>query len=1060
MLGSSNLSIRHKLTFIVLITCTAAILLACLIFAVYDILSFEHSLKGELSTVADISASNSTAALTFGDAEAARETLASLSAQKHIVEACVYQKNGSVLAHYVRGDRQGNAAFPKAESDREKIRGGYILLFRTISLNGEPVGTIYLKSDLGELRFRAKRFAEIFVVVIFLSLATAYLLASNLQHAISEPILDLARAAFTVSLHKDYSIRATKRSKDEIGFLFDRFNEMMGQIQRREQALQQARANLELRVDERTKELQKEVRDRTRAEDALRVSEERFRLAIEESPIGIALVDQEFRFIKANRALSRMLGYGEEELTALTFLRVTHPDEVQTILEHAGLHFRGSAPSDRLEARFIAKNGEILWIDLSVSPVRDSDGRLLYGLAIMENITERRQAQEALVKAKEAAEAASRAKSEFLANMSHEIRTPMNGIIGMTDLALDTDLNPEQREYLAMVKTSAHSLLLVLNDILDFSKIEAGKLDLEPIDFALRKSLGETLKALGLRAHQKGLELTWRVSADIPDNLVGDVGRLRQVVVNLVGNALKFTDKGEVGVEVEQEGRSSEMTVLHFRVRDTGIGISPEKQKLIFEPFTQEDSSITRKYGGTGLGLGISARLIDMMGGRIWVESERGRGSTFHFTVQVGVSTKSENEKHRRGSALRQQCVLVVDDNETNRRILIEMLEHMGFQAEVAAGFEDALAVLKETRAGRKAIALLITDLQMPDKDGISLIREVRALPEYRTLPVLILSSTGKLGSKLLRELGVTANLMKPVQASELHEAVVVALSRSADGCLMEEMQAHPKASEAATIEPPLTVLLAEDNSVNCVLAKHLLEKYGHAVLVAENGIEAVAAVERENGRIDVVLMDIQMPEMDGFTAIRTIREKEGGSERHLPIIALTAHAMKGDREKCLEAGADDHITKPLHAPDLLAALDRVRKQTTHVARPLPLTENVAQPVANGFDPEAALERMDGDRDLLEEVALLFADDWHKTEVSLEMSLESGDLRAAERLAHGLKGASANLGARRVSESAQELERLTRERRHEEARRHWKTLKTEAARLVAEIGSLFRKVPS
>jgi len=1058
MFGASNLSIRHKLTLIVFITCGVAILLACLIFAVDDIVSSQASLKNELVTVAEITGSNTTAALTFGDAAAAQEILASLSAQKHIVEACVYKKDGSILARYVRGDQERDA-FPKVESDREEIRSSHIVLFREIKLDGEPIGTIYLKSDLGALRSRVARFAGIFVVVIFVSLATAYLLSSSLQRGISEPILDLARAAFTVSLHKDYSIRATKRSRDEIGFLFDRFNEMMSQIQLREQALQQARTELELRVDERTKELQREVRDRTRAEEALRASEERFRLAIEESPIGIALIDREFRFIKVNRALCRMLGFSEEELTALTFPGVMHPQEIQTTIERAESHFRGNAPPDKLETRFLAKNGAILWIDLSVSPVRDSEGRLLYGLAVMGNITERRQAQEALVQAKEAAEAASRAKSEFLANMSHEIRTPMNGIIGMTELALDTELTPEQREYLSMVKSSAHSLLVVLNDILDFSKIEAGKLDLEPMNFALRQSVGDTLKALGFRAHQKGLELTWRVAKDIPDDLVGDVGRLRQVVVNLVGNALKFTEKGEVGVQVEQEDQSPGGAVLHFRVWDTGIGISPDKQRLIFEPFTQGDSSTTRKYGGTGLGLGISARLIQMMGGKIWVESELGRGSAFHFTVRVGVSgRKKSEEQHPQDLALRGQRILIVDDNETNRRILVEMLGHMGLRPEAATGFEDALVILRTARTERDRISLMITDMQMPGKDGIALIAAVRTVPEYRALPVLILSSTATPGVERLRELGVAAHLLKPVQPSELRGAILAAVSRPADARSVGKSPG--KGSEPPPTQQGLAVLLAEDNAVNALLTKRLLEKYGHTVFTAENGVEAIAALEREKNRIDVILMDIQMPEMDGLTAIRTIRASEQESGHRVPIIALTAHAMKGDREKCLDAGADDYITKPPHTPDLLAALERVYKRKAKIAYSAPSREPANQPASHCFDLTAALERMDGDRGLLEEVGRLFAEEWPKTKASLESSLENRDLRASERLAHGLKGALAHLGARKVSESAFQLERLTRAGSYEEARNQWDALKNEAEQLVNEIESLFGKVPS
>jgi two-component system, sensor histidine kinase and response regulator len=1197
MFGGSETSIRRKLTLIVFVTCGAAILLACSIFALWDMFSFQASLKNQLLTVAEITGSNTTAALTFGDSEAARQTLASLSAQKHIVEACVYKPDGSVLAGYVRGRANGKGKFPKASADEEQIRGRSVVLFRKIRLGGETAGTIYVKSDLGELYSRGVRFAEILLVAGFLSLATAYLLASRLQRSISEPILDLARAAFAVSLHKDYSIRATKRSKDEVGFLFDRFNEMMSQIERREQALQAARNELEIRVDERTRELQKEVAVRTRAEEALRTSEERFRLAIEEGPIGTALIDQEFRFMKANRALCEMLGYSETEFMSLRFLDVLHPEETQTVLQRAGRHFQGAAPADKLEARFAAKSGEILWVDLSVSPVRNSEGELLYGLAIMQNITKRKKAEAALQKemaeriqaerdlaartdflnsliqnspvativadpqhrltmcnpafeslfryqqsailgcavdeivgsegseakkileqigegqevhlvtqrkrsdgsaveielyavplitddkfvgvlamyqditervhaekalyrAKEAAEAASRAKSEFLANMSHEIRTPMNGIIGMTELALDTELNPEQREYLSIVQASAHSLLVLLNDILDFSKIEAGKLDLEPGVFPLRKSLGETLKTLGFRAHQKGLELTWRVSEDVPDELVGDIARLRQVVVNLVGNALKFTDAGEVSLEVGRDEAGPEVVVLHFRVRDTGIGIPREKQELIFAPFTQADSSTTRKYGGTGLGLGISARLIEMMGGKIWVESEPGRGSTFHFIAPFGTSSEKMSEvQARRSPAVRGKRVLVVDDNETNRRILLEILKRWGMRAETASGFDEALPLLKARRREGERFCLMITDMQMPGNDGLALIEAARAIPEYRDIPVLILSSAADLRGERLKKTRVAAHLTKPVEPSELLQAILKALPQPPDSGAQNislNTESRPTMNQKS-----LTVLLAEDNSMNRLLAKRLLEKYGHSVLAAENGREAVATLEREGECIDAILMDIQMPEMDGLTAIRMIRSREQESGRHISIIALTAHAMKGDRERCLEAGADDYLAKPLLTPDLLAALGRVQDGKTGRKTPegdCPSQEN-AKNAVDVLDWRAALTHMDGDRGLLEEVARLFAEEWPKTKGELEKALETGDLKESERLAHGLKGAAAHIGAGRVSEAAFQLEKLARTGAHEQARNQWESVKGETERLVNEMDFLFKNIP-
>jgi PAS domain S-box-containing protein len=933
MFGSSEHSIRRKLTSIVFITCGAAILLACTVFAVYDIVTFQASLKNELTTVAEITGSNTAAALTFSDRNAASETLKSLRAQAHIVEACEYEPDGSILAVYTREPSSGGSLradesgrFPKPGSEGAQIRGRYIVVFHKIRLNGETIGTIYLKSDLGQLHSRAVRFAEIFVAVIFLSLFTAYLLASNLQRGISEPILELSRAAFSVSLHKDYSIRATKHSKDEIGFLFDRFNEMMSQIQGHERALHQAHAQLEQRVDERTKELQKEIAERNQAQHDLAERTEFLNSLIQNSPLATIVVGLGNKLAMCNPAFESLFGRRQADVLGRPIEEIVKadPQESASITERLTRRDQVHFATQRRRS-----DGTILDVELYAVPLV-TDGRVVGALAMYQDITERVRAEKALVRAKEAAEAASRAKSEFLANMSHEIRTPMNGIIGMTDLALDTDLSPEQREFLSMVQSSAHSLLGVLNDILDFSKIEAGKLDLEPRPFALRQSLGEALKALGFRARQKGLELTWQVDRNVPDDLEGDAGRLKQVLMNLVGNALKFTEKGGVRVEVAHEEASSGTTTLHFRVQDTGIGISREKQALIFEPFTQADSSTTRKYGGTGLGLGISSRLIQMMGGKIWVESELGRGSTFHFTVRAGLWDEKQGQKQRD--------------------------------------------------------------------------RELKPAP-------------------------------KP----------------------------YEKGCAASAGEKGLTVLLAEDNTVNRLLAKHLLEKCGHTVLLAENGLEAVRAFEHEGKHLDAILMDIQMPEMDGLTATRTIRAQEEKTSHHVPIVALTAHAMKGDREKCMEAGVDDYITKPLHTPDLVAAFSRLRgrkEQTvTNDVPPAGFARRPEEQPAGGIDWASTLDRLEGDRQLLEEIARLFAEEWPKTKVQLDAALDNRDLKLLEQLAHALKGSAANVGARLVSELAFRLEKLARAGEYEQARGEWQAMKSEAGRVVNEISSLSAKVP-
>ena len=794
-------------------------------------------------------------------------------------------------------------------------------------------------------------------------------------------------------------------------------------------------------VDEKNRLLLQEITERHRVQQRLAL----FREIFLNSNEAVAIFSPDGVYLEQNDAYSHLTGFPAEEAAGRTMAIITGEEQSRQILDtltRDGKYF------DELPCT--TRTGQTLLLELSGFALLDPQGAISCLVMQKRDVTLRKQAEREMCASREAAEAASRAKSEFLANMSHEIRTPMNGIIGMTELALDTVLTVEQRDYLKSVKLSADNLMAIINDILDFSKIEAGRTETERIPFSLRNTVGQTLKILGSRAFQKGLELNYDISPDIPDFLVGDPGKLRQVLINLVGNAIKFTDRGGIDVSVLLEWDNDRNTKINFSVTDTGIGIPATMLESIFNPFTQVDGSTTRNYGGTGLGLAISRQMINLMGGEIWVESTERKGSIFHFTLVFDLQTQTSVHSTPTQEVLRGKNVFIVDDNSINRSLLRHLLKKWQMNICEADNASAALLYLTQAREQEEQIDIMLIDVTMPAMDGWELVERIRANPAHEGCHIIMMPSAGRKGdAERCRTLGIDGYLLKPVVQEELETAMAT---------IVGETPGTPGSKELVTRHVindnwrRLTILLAEDVEINQKVAAKILEKHGYRVLIANNGREAVEQWEREP--VDIVFMDIQMPEIDGYQATAAIREKEQGTGRHTPISAMTAYAMKGDAEKCLAAGMDAYISKPVKAEEILMTIEKLigAGESCHELLPRELAA-----AGNGetlLNWDGLLDNWDGDREFAVELLNTFRLQLVSQRGDLADAVAGADPGEITAVAHSLKGSLLAIVAIPVAESALTLETMGRRDELGNAPSVWRQLDDQLSRLTAEIDGI------
>ena len=916
-----NFSIKQKLRVLFTLTSGLALVLVCAAFIIYDMLSYRAFILNDLLTRAEVVGNNCAPAIIFGDSSMAKQVLSSLGKDPKVMSAAILTVQQTILADY-QNHSQPDSAFIQSSKAYRFHRQHLDIKQSVFNDANEMIGSLYIEYSLTKFYARIKNVIGFGLAFLLFAGLLALVLSSKLQQLISKPILQLAETTQRIRSTKDFSIRAEKVGFDELGKLADDFNNMLNEIQKRDRKLTKHQETLQAQVEERTLELsatneqlEKEIAEHQKAELELKASESKYRVLFNQIAEPIFIYDEKTHlFLDCNAAVERIYGYSKAELQKMTPLDLHPPEELDFVKKQLNRH----ANKIPFIYTHITKSGERHSVEIASNGIEFQNKKAY--LSIVRNVTERQKAAMELKKAKEAAELASQAKSNFLANMSHEIRTPMNGVIGFSDLLLDTKLDGQQMEYAKTIQRSAEALLTVINDILDFSKIEAGKLSIEPIPFDLRLTLGDVAQMLAEKAEEKKIDLILRYPPDMPSHLIGDPGRIRQILINLAGNAIKFTSKGHVLINLDLQKNTGEQVTFRLSVEDTGIGIPKEKLNTIFDEFTQADASTTRKYGGTGLGLSISKQLIELMGGNLQVTSNIDKGSIFSFILTLPVAKDAPAQLLNLNIDLTDIRVIVIDDNRINCKVTCEILSNLGMKSEFQLSGKSALKKMIKAAEQKAPFQIAILDYQMPEMNGETLGKKIKRHPLLKDTVLVLLTSVAQRGeANRFAKNGFSAYLTKPVYPTQLQKTLMT-VWEAKQKQMPTEMVTHYSVAEPtaapekhASDAKPLfetRILLVEDNPINQKLAAKMLLKLGAALEIANNGKEAVEKVCQN--AYDLILMDCQMPVMDGFEATTEIRKLDN-AKGTIPIIAMTANALKGDRDQCLDAGMDDYLCKPIN---------------------------------------------------------------------------------------------------------------------------------------------------